>query len=345
MSKDVRVGVIGLGMIAERAHLPNFAAARSAKLCAVSSSRPAAARAACVRYGIETAYGDWRELVRSDALDAVAVCAPNDVHAEITLEALKHGKHVLVEKPMATRALDAARMVATARAERRVLDVHHNLRFHPVAMAARAVLRRGTIGRVIGFEGLLSHRGPKAWAPRAKWFFDPVRVGGGVLMDLGVHASDLLNYFVDSRAERIAAVSVGAARASGGDAEHQAHCLVSLTNGASGTVSVGWRDSTYRNHWYFTGERAALELDFRGAGALTLHSRQGSKSLPLGSERAQSTAQQAFVDRIRGRSSGAVRASATGEDGRYALMLALAALHAGRSQASVRLQRAARKRS
>lgn len=345
MSKRVRVGVIGLGKIAERAHLPHFAASTHAELRAVSSSRPAAARAACKLYAIPNVFADWRELVRSEAIDAVAICAPNDVHAEIALSALRYGKHVLVEKPIATRLSDAARMVRAARAERRVLEVHHNLRFHPVAVAARAVMRRGVIGAVIGFEGVLCHRGPKGWAPRAAWFFDPARVGGGVLMDLGTHTFDLLSYFVGEPAERIAAVSVGAAAPSGGSAEHQASCLVTLLSGAVGSISVGWRDSNYRNRWYFTGELGALELDFTGDGRLVLHGARGARSLPLAGEGTLLTAQQAFVDRVRGKQSSGVAQGASGEDGLYALSLALAAQRALASNSSVRLQRASRKAS
>ncbi|HWA77727.1 MAG TPA: Gfo/Idh/MocA family oxidoreductase [Polyangiaceae bacterium] len=343
MSKRVRVGVVGLGAIAERAHLPHFAALPSAQLTAVSSSRPRALRAACARYSIAHGYGDWRELVASDAVEAVAVCTPNDTHAAIALAALLHGKHVLVEKPIATRSADAARMVAVARAERRVLAVHHNLRFHPVAVAAYQLLRRAALGRVIGFEGVLSHRGPKGWAPQAAWFFDPARVGGGALLDLGVHAFDLLHHFVGEKTERIAAVCLGAAKRSGGSAEHQASCLLTLANGAIGTVSVSWRDSTYRNRWYFAGERGALELDFTGEGRLLLHRASGVQNVAL--PPAAPTAQRAFVERVLGKSGSRATPGATGEDGLLALNVSLAALRAARSKGSVRLQSASRSRS
>lgn len=336
-NKLVRVGVIGLGAIAERVHLPHFAAASGCRLQAVSSSRESAALAAQRRYAIEHSYGDWRELVSSERVDAVAICTPNDVHAEVALAALRFGKHVLVEKPIATRALDAERMVALARAKRRVLVVHHNLRFHPVAVSARRLLLRGVLGKVLGFEGVLSHRGPKGWSPRAAWFFDRARVGGGVLMDLGVHTFDLLRYLVAEEVRELAVTGVGAADHGGGTAEHHASCLLTLRGGAVGTISVSWRDMTYRNRWYLLGERAALELDFTGDGRVTLHGSRGAKAVAVADARSGRSAQQAFVDRVRGKAALGPAASASGRDGAGALELALAAMRSARTGASVRL--------
>ena len=105
---------------------------------------------------------------------------------------------------------------------------------------------------------------------------------------------------------------------------------------------MSWRDSTYRNRWYFTGERGALELDFTGDGLVALHGPRGRKLLPLAAERAPATAQQAFVDRILGKRT-ALPPSAWGEDGSAALKLALAARQATRTSASVRLQPARRR--
>jgi predicted dehydrogenase len=165
-------------------------------------------------------------------------------------------------------------------------------------------------------------------------------------MDLGVHTFDLLRYFVADASARIMTTSVGAAARSGGSAEHHASCLVTLATGAAGTVTVSWRDSTYRNRWYFTGERGALELDFTGGGAVTLHGPRGKKLLPLPAEQSSSTAQQAFVDRILAKKARSTQVpSAWGEDGCAALKLCLAALQSSRTNATVRLQPAARRRS
>lgn len=326
--KSVRVGVIGLGAIAERAHLPQFAAARGCQLTAVASSRPAAARAAQARYGELAHHADWRSLVTSEDVDAVAVCSANDSHAEITLAALSAGKHVLVEKPMATSLREAERMVTEARATRRVLAVHHNLRFHPAALAAQRAVAAGRIGRLLTLEGTLCHRGPLHWAPHARWFLDSKRVGGGVLMDLGVHVFDLLRFISGLEIRALNAQLIGAAAGVGGRAEHAALCALAFSKRAIGSVNVSWRDQTYRNHYYLQGEDGALAIDLTGDGNVRLLRAGKSLVLPLKTAR-PSTPQQAFVDAILRKGKSPLLATAA--DGLAATAAALSAYARRRS--------------
>lgn len=321
MSAVVRVGIVGLGAIAERAHLPHFAKARGARLVAVSSSRPAARRKFRAEYGLEHTFADWRELVASDAVDAVVVCTPNDSHAPIAAAALHNDKHVLIEKPMTTTLSDAARLLQLAKRRGRVLAVHHHLRFEAAVTAARRCLARELIGRVFAFEAVMAHRGPRAWAPRASWFFDAERVGGGVLMDLGVHSFDLVRHLLQDEIVNVAAAALPGGE--GGSAEHQAHCVLHMRGGAIGSVNVSWRDRRYRNALYLLGARGALELDL-AAHELWLHARGAKKALALPAR--QRTAQQDFVDRIRDR--GALGPGASGHDGLASLRVALAAAQA-----------------
>jgi predicted dehydrogenase len=333
----VGVGIVGLGKIAERAHLPHFAQSAGCRLVGVSSSRPRVARAMKEQYGVLHYFPDWRDLVASDEIDAVAICTPNDTHAVIALAALRHKKHVLVEKPIATRLADAARMVALARAERRILEVHHHLRFHPWVAQAKRLILRGVIGRPVALEGIFCHRGPKGWAPRASWFFDAKRVGGGVLMDLGVHAFDLLAFWSDDSVKRVSTLGLRAPTPQGGRGEHHAMCSLEFRRGAVGAVTVSWRDSSYRNRWYVMGDRGTLEIDLVGDGSLLCH-RKGAATR-LGRERGARdvTAQEAFIQRIRGcRPAGALPA-AQGDDGLAALEIALASSASLRTRSTIEL--------
>jgi predicted dehydrogenase len=322
--RAVRVAIVGLGAIAERNHLPEFARTKGAQIAALVSARPSALRRLGGSYGVEQRYAHYRDVVTRDDIDALVICTTNDSHAEIAEAALSHGKHVLVEKPITTRLQDAVALVALAKKQRRVLHVHHNLRFTPTALAAARVLAGGRIGRVVAFEALLSHQGPRGWAPHAAWFFDPARVGGGVLMDLGVHAFDLLRYWLGDEARAVVASAQGAARKADAGAAHHASCLVEFRAGASGSVTVSWRDGVYRNCYYFIGEKAALSVDL-ASGELALHKNGQTRNVPVpaAGERAPS-AQRAFIAAIRGDLSHA-RGAASGDDGASALELALAA--------------------
>lgn len=332
---EIRVGVVGLGAIAERAHLPGFASCSGARLSAVVSRRERARRVLAAKYRIPRSFSSVQELLSSDEVDAVAICSPNDEHFEMAHAALARGKHVLLEKPITTRVADAKRLIALARRKSCVLHVHHNLRFQPAALAGRRALGAELIGELVGFEAVMGHRGPQAWAKHAKWFFDAQRVGGGVLMDLGVHAFDLIRFLTGEQVSRVAATLRGALDKSGGSAEHHANCLLTLASGVEGSVSVSWREVTYRNSYRFLGTRGALCVDI-AQGSVSLERNGQRKQLALGRPgKSEPTAQNAFIRAIRAQQS---EIAATGEDGAAALVIAHGALAAAQSSRSTRLR-------
>ena len=330
----IRVGVVGLGAIAERAHLPGFAACRGARLVAVASRRERARRALAKRYRVPLGFASFAELIDSDEVDAVVICTANDEHFEMAKRALMNDKHVLLEKPITTRLDEAKQLVALARKRRRVLHVHHNLRFQQAAVVGRRVMASDVIGELVGFEAVMGHRGPAAWAKHAKWFFDARRVGGGVLMDLGVHAFDLIRYLSGDEPVRIAATLRGAATSEGGSGEHHASCLLSLLSGAEGTLNVSWREVSYRNSYRFLGTRGAVCVDLARA-RVTLERNGKVEELAVKSRVRAPSAQSAFIGAVRGEASSV---AARGEDGATAVALALAALEAAHSSRSTRFR-------
>lgn len=203
----IRVGVIGLGQIALKAHLPGYAKTSSCILAAVHSKREEHARLVALQYGIPHIFADWHKMVESNAMDAVSICTPNFTHMPIALAALKNGKHVMVEKPMALSLSEGERMVKVAAQRRRILMVHHNMRFDPAVRSAREILEQGRIGKIIGFKANLTHRGPRAWSQNADWFFDLMKSGGGALMDLGSHPFDTLRYLLGKEGSVVGALA------------------------------------------------------------------------------------------------------------------------------------------
>jgi predicted dehydrogenase len=131
-------------------------------------------------------YRDFAELVADDGVDALDLCVPTHLHAEWTIEALRRGRHVIVEKPMALRFEDAARMCEEAALAGRVLMVAHVLRFMPAYTQLSAVVRSGRLGRVR--SALFRRR--TAVPEWAEWEFDRSKNGGGVF-DLLIHDVDM----------------------------------------------------------------------------------------------------------------------------------------------------------
>lgn len=196
MAERLRCGVIGTGAIGLD-HLNSLLQCPRAATVAVADSSPARAKEASERYKIPRSYSDYKELLDQADIDAVIIALPNHLHAPVAIEALKARKHVLLEKPMATNARDAAKIVDTAAKMRRTFMVAQNFRFNRQTQMAKMVVQRGDLGEVYHARCFWMRRNA---IPRiGSWFTQKKQAGGGVIYDLGSHALDtclhLLNEF------------------------------------------------------------------------------------------------------------------------------------------------------
>lgn len=309
----VRIGIIGLGQIAIKAHLPGYAKTAGCVLTAVHSKREEHARRVALEYGIPHIFTDWRKMLESDTLDAVSICTPNFTHMPITLMALAGGKHVLVEKPMALNHREGLRMVREAGRRRRVLMVHHNMRFDPAVRSAKEILDRGVIGKVVAFKANLTHRGPRAWSQKADWFFDLLKSGGGALMDLGAHPFDTLRFLLDKEGVVKAAIAAPSQKGKRGSPELHCACLVEFKGGIVGNVSVGWLDADYYNHFIFYGSKGTLALNLSKGDPITLSLLEGKGKIhpPLSAKSFRPTIYEHFIQSIRK----GTQPSTSGKDG------------------------------
>ena len=130
-------------------------------------------------------------------IDAVSVCLPNHLHAEVTTAALKAGKHVLCEKPMATTMKDCEAMVATAEMVGKKLVIGHNQLLTPAHKRAKELIDSGLIGEILTFRTTFAHGGPENWSispgPNT-WFFNKEAAVMGAIGDLGVHKIYVIQY-------------------------------------------------------------------------------------------------------------------------------------------------------
>ena len=228
----MRLALVGCGAIARRVHLPAFRAVGVDMVAFASGSR-LSAEAAAAEWGSGTVYDGWLDAIAD--VDAVAICAPNSLHAPIAIAAAQAGKHVFVEKPMAVTVAEADAMIAAADAAGVVLMPAHNARFAPPFRAARAAIADGVIGAVTGVRAALGHPGPEAWSPGATWFRDPARAGGGALLDLGIHLADVLRAVLDDEVVEVAAMLTDSA-----PVDDAAHVLLRFTRGATASLHASW---------------------------------------------------------------------------------------------------------
>lgn len=279
-NSPIQIGIIGLGQIAIRAHLPGYSKVTGCRLSAVYSMRELHAKKIATQYYIPHIYKDWRRMLESDHVDAVSICTPNFTHVPIALKALREGKHVLVEKPMAIDSAGARELIRAAKKARRVLMVHHNMRFDPAVRTAEKLLRKGIIGEVFAFRGTLTHRGPRAWSPKADWFFNKAKSGGGALMDLGPHVFDTLYFLLGEPLEMAGAVAAhlkAEGKKGGKDStQNEIHCacLLRSKNGATGTATLGWADTGYHNRYYLYGTNGTLSINLAKGEPITVELRK-----------------------------------------------------------------------
>ncbi|MFA0752354.1 MAG: hypothetical protein IMHGJWDQ_000105 [Candidatus Fervidibacter sp.] len=183
---DIRVGLIGVGSIAQVAHIPNLKEL-GVKVVAVCDVVEERAKQIAEQHGIPHVYRDYRQLLKRDDVDAVVVSTPTATHYPIVTAALKAGKHVLCEKPPAMNEREAERMAELADQQKLVLMYALHMRYRRDSQAARKLADQGELGEVYFGRALyLRRRG----APGG-WFSRKELSGGGPLLDIGVHVIDL----------------------------------------------------------------------------------------------------------------------------------------------------------
>ncbi len=256
---SVRIALIGCGKIVERLALPQLAAYPHAEIVALVDHRRTAAERLARHFGIDRRriWTDWRRMLRDADADAVAVCVPNHLHAEVAMAALAARKHVLVEKPMALTLADADAMLAAARRYRRCLMVEQTQRFDPIHEVAYDTLRRGLLGRITQVRGRLGHAGPEYWSGRRRsWLTTPAHAGGGALMDLGAHLIDLLRWLTQKEVRRICCQAKTLEKRVA--VEDNASALLEFTDGTIGSFDVSWTTRPYEVTTMLYGQRGTL---------------------------------------------------------------------------------------
>lgn len=190
-SKKLRVGVIGVGGIAVGCHLPywqeleNEGRVELVGVCDLIKSRVAVGQE---RFGARKGYTDYKKMLREDQYDIIDICTHNRWHCPMTVDALKAGAHVLVEKPMAMNAKESQAMIQAAHKSRKKLMVAQHMRFEAPHEKLKDVVERGTLGQIYTASAVwLRRRGIPGWGK----FHIRKESLGGPLIDIGVHMMDL----------------------------------------------------------------------------------------------------------------------------------------------------------
>ena len=181
----LRIGVIGLGWFGE-IHCETIAGIANMELAALCTRRPERLAEQAKKFGVRKTYTDYRDMLADKDIDAVSIVTMWDQHTDPAIAALEAGKHVFLEKPMASTVADCARIIAAAKTAKGILQIGHICRFNPRYRMAKLAIDEGRIGRIVS---LSSRRNiPAAWTPA---ILDKI----GPITGDAIHDTDLMLWF------------------------------------------------------------------------------------------------------------------------------------------------------
>ncbi|MCA2004751.1 MAG: Gfo/Idh/MocA family oxidoreductase [Ignavibacterium sp.] len=245
MSK-IKIGVIGLGSIAQLVHLPNLNKLDNAEIVAVAEIKKNPLNTIADKFGINQRFSDYREMLTNTELDAVIIATPTNSHKDIAIDCLNADKDVLVEKPLARTFAEAKAVVDVARKNKRKLMVGMNLRYRPDTMLLRSIVSSGEIG-----EPFYAKCG---WVRRQsseeKWFTKKEEAGGGVIIDLGIHLLDLALWLMNY--PEINSVSCKTFQHNTKNVEDTAISFIKFKNNSLINLEVSWSMPTDKDHFFLS---------------------------------------------------------------------------------------------
>ncbi len=251
----IRFGILGFGAHGDRRLMPGFARATRSRVTAISRRSLAKAQASAERYGIAHAFDSKQALCAAPDVDAILIATPNHEHCADTLLALRAGKPVLCEKPLALNAGEAETMVRAARESGLKFGVAQIFRFEASVNRMRERIAAGDLGRPVTARAEFHYWG--LGHPRA-WLLRKAISGGGPVADVGVHCLDALRYILRDEVSAVAAI--GRADEHSGEVEAAAALSLRFASGCLGAVLVSLR-AQYRSPVEIVGEEATLRAE------------------------------------------------------------------------------------
>jgi predicted dehydrogenase len=264
MTPPLRIGIVGCGYATRTRHLPAIGRISEVEVVALADVDRAALAEVAARWGVPRRYEDPAGLVGDADVEAVAVCVPAADHVEVALAALEAGRHVLVEKPLALSLHEADRLIERAGATSAKVLVGFNLRWHRLVRQARAVLRGGQLGRVhavraVFSDPIFSRSDLPAWRRERL-------LGGGSLLDKGVHHFDLVRFLLEDEVEQVAAWS------SAGRGDDETVAVGGKTSGGALLATLIMDSATVSNELTLYGDSGTIHLDLYRADGFELRS-------------------------------------------------------------------------
>jgi len=260
--KPVRFGLIGFGAWG-RHHADSIARTPGAQLIAVAARSPESAQEARAAYPDAATYTDYRELLARDDLDAIDIVVPSFLHCEIASAALESGRHVLLEKPMATTVEDCDRLIAVAQKHNRLLAIGHELRLSSLWGLVKTMIDDDYIGEPLYALVELSRKPYRTGADG--WRYDISRVGNWILEE-PIHFFDLARWYLSSSGDPVSVYATANSRQlDHPELQDNFSAILKFHGGAYAVVSQTLSAFEHHQTVKVTGRKGALWASWSGA--------------------------------------------------------------------------------
>lgn len=206
---EVGIGIIGLGFVGEKAHLSAFQRISGSRLMAIADVDQKRLQKAADKSKIKSAYSTHEDLINDPNVNAVVISVPTFLHKKIAIDALKAGKHVLCEMPLAPNMKDAQEIVNEAKKAGVILMPSLNFRFTPNYVKTKELIDKGAIGKPAAIfyrEFIPAEDLARQWPPTS-WAWNKEKSGGGPAFTLSVWSIDLLRWLLNAEVRKVHAVS------------------------------------------------------------------------------------------------------------------------------------------
>lgn len=255
--EKLKIGIIGCGGIANGKHMPSIKQLDNVEMVAFCDIIPERAEKAAKEYGTPDAkvYTDYKELLKDESINNVRVLTQNNMHAQISIDAMRAGKHVMCEKPMAMNYAEAKEMIKVSKETGKLLTIGYQHKFDRDVVYAKQEAKKGTFGDMyFAKANVVRRRGVPTWGV----FTQMSEQGGGSLIDIGTHALDIALYLMDNYKPKMAVGSTydklkgnketanpfGPWDVNNYDVEEAAFGYVVMENGATIILEATWALNT-----------------------------------------------------------------------------------------------------
>lgn len=247
--KKMRAGIIGCGLISDShgGFLNTWEGSEIVAVCDINKEKLSIARD---KYNCR-GYADYKELINDKEIDIVHICTPHYLHSIMAIDAMKAGKNVFCEKPMATNEEDALKMIKTSELTGMKLGICFQNRYNPESVKLKELIDSGDYGNVIGARGIVTWYRTVPYYIESGWRGTWEKEGGGVLINQAIHTIDLIQWFTGQPVKLRASVFNG-----------YLHDTIEVEDTAAiyMETATGVRSNIYATNSYVTNSRILLEI-------------------------------------------------------------------------------------